>query len=412
MDLKMMGKESFEPGPERRMSYRACFQCCPTSERVDAKVLVHKHITENQELSSLVTMLAQNFRINKRLTFLLIEDNDGDNLDYAVSGMEIKRESALNDFLACEMKTIKTEEDIGDGILDQGDPDTTDLIEDDEDGEPSPINFEEDHQDEQGEDMLLEDSKERKSVGMACVCHECGKVLGTQGSLVRHVKMVHQKDPKYNWNKKIKDHTCKFCGIVIHNTYQKYFYHQQQCEAKVTGVNKYVCSICGRSFGTTYQHSNHYTSCSGKQKKYYNQKKCTFENCDYKTSTNIDLENHMNTQHLNKPISKNHICNTCGKTYNKTAQLNQHIRSTHLNEKPHECPTCGKCFARKEKLKDHILIHTGILKYRCVYCEKGFNNTGSLWNHKKHCSSKQVQIPNSVIVSTTQYAKSEYTKTE
>ena len=120
----------------------------------------------------------------------------------------------------------------------------------------------------------------------------------------------------------------------------------------------------------------------------------------------------MNTQHLNKPISKNHICNTCGKTYNKTAQLNQHIRSTHLNEKPHECPTCGKCFARKEKLKDHILIHTGILKYRCVYCEKGFNNTGSLWNHKKHCSSKQVQIPNSVIVSTTQYAKSEYTKTE
>ena len=241
-----------------------------------------------------------------------------------------------------------------------------------------------------GEDEDDEDSKEKKSE-LSCVCHECGKVLGTQGSLLRHVKMVHQKDPKYNWNKKIKDHTCKFCGIVIHNTYQKYFYHQQQCEAKVTGVNKYVCSICGRSFGTTYQHSNHYTSCSGKQKKYYNQKKCTFDNCDYKTSTNIDLENHINTQHLNKPISKNHICNTCGKTYNKTAQLNQHIRSAHLNEKPHECPTCGKCFARKEKLKDHILIHTGVLKYRCVYCDKGFNNTGSLWNHKKNCSSKEVQ---------------------
>ena len=42
-----------------------------------------------------------------------------------------------------------------------------------------------------GTNFMEEDSKERKSVDMACVCHECGKVLGTQGSLVRHVKMVH-----------------------------------------------------------------------------------------------------------------------------------------------------------------------------------------------------------------------------
>jgi len=380
------------------MSYRACLQCCPLAEGMEAKVLVHKHITDSQELAGLVAILAQNIRITRRITLLLLEDSDGAEEDTARRGVEIKRESSINEFLVCDMKTIKTE-DVDRNVQSNFMPDNADNVEVEDENGISQAQ----QQKDPGEEDEEEASKEKKC-DLSCVCHECGKVLGTQGSLLRHVRMVHQKDPKYNWNKKIKDHTCKFCGLVIHNTYQKYFYHQQQCEAKVTGVNKYVCSICGRSFGTTYQHSNHYTSCSGKQKKYYNQKKCTFENCDYKTSTNIDLENHINTQHLNKPISKNHICNTCGKTYNKTAQLNQHIRSTHLNEKPHECPTCGKCFARKEKLKDHILIHTGVLKYRCVYCDKGFNNTGSLWNHKKHCSSKEVQ--SSVI----QYAKTEYNK--
>ena len=92
------------------MSYRTCVQCCPLTEGEEAKVLVHKHITDSQELAGLVTMLAQNIRITRQVTFLLLEDSPGDEEVTARSEMEIKRESSVNDFLVCDMKTIKTED--------------------------------------------------------------------------------------------------------------------------------------------------------------------------------------------------------------------------------------------------------------------------------------------------------------
>ena len=164
MDLKT-GKESLEPGQERMMSYRACFQCCPNDEGVDAKVLVHKHITENQELANLVTMLAHNFRINKRLTFLLIEDNVAEEEDCTVSGMDIKRESALNEYLACEMKTIKTEEDNEDDVNDDVHddvnddiPDSSDFPEQEDDCETSKSCFK-DNDDEEDPGKTIDYSK-------------------------------------------------------------------------------------------------------------------------------------------------------------------------------------------------------------------------------------------------------------
>ena len=92
------------------MSYRACLQCCPLTEGEEAKVLVHKHITDSQELAGLVTMLAQNIRITRQLTFLLLEDSTGAEEVTDRSEMEIKREGSVNDFLVCDMKTIKTED--------------------------------------------------------------------------------------------------------------------------------------------------------------------------------------------------------------------------------------------------------------------------------------------------------------
>ena len=169
----------------------------------------------------------------------------------------------------------------------------------------------------------------------------------------------------------------------------RYFLHKQQCEAKATGVNPYICSICGRSFPTTNQHGNHFTTCSGKGKKYYNTKACSYDDCHYRTSSNIELDNHVKRTHLKIPISKDHVCTLCGNAYNKVAILNQHIKAVHLNEKPHKCPTCNKSFARKQKMKDHMKIHTGEAKYNCPLCKKQFNNGDSRWNHKKTCPGQK-----------------------
>ena len=127
---------------ERMMSYRACIQCCPIAEGMEAKVLVHKHITETQELAGLVTMLAQNFRITKQLTFLLLEDSGGEEEDSSLSGMEIKRESAINEFLACEMKTIKTE-DVEENVSNDCASQITNFLDEDDENEMSQSTFEE-----------------------------------------------------------------------------------------------------------------------------------------------------------------------------------------------------------------------------------------------------------------------------
>ena len=100
---------------QEKMSFESCTDCTPDEDGM-AKILVHNHITEYRELASLVGMIAQNFPINKRLTFLLIEDTVNAQEHCSESGMNtqaawanIKRESTLNDYLSCEMKTIKTE---------------------------------------------------------------------------------------------------------------------------------------------------------------------------------------------------------------------------------------------------------------------------------------------------------------
>ena len=94
----------------------------------------------------------------------------------------------------------------------------------------------------------------------------------------------------------------------------------------------------------------------------------------------------LNKIHLNLPITQDFVCPTCGAAYNKKAHLNMHIKAIHLNIKPHVCDTCGKSFAKKQILKEHQEIHSGVLRHKCHWCDKAYNNNGSKWNHMKSCS--------------------------
>ena len=112
---------------------------------------------------------------------------------------------------------------------------------------------------------------------------------------------------------------------------------------------------------------------------------CPYEGCDYGICGKINLENHINRIHLNKPISKEHVCQLCGNSYNKVHHLTQHIKSFHNNEKPYKCEICQKSFIRTSSLKEHMDSHTGVQRYKCPYCEKPFTHSGSMFHHKKNC---------------------------
>ena len=359
-----------QPLPEssKVVEYQPCSEC---SRHQINEVLFHSHVSQFDQLVKMIADIGQHFETHANVAVVVLGEGDP-------SKCQTKQE---------KMKS----EDCFDPSTDDRDTDlngNSDLNEDDPD-------FDIYSDDSRTRDCISKES-DKKVVGLqkkVFCCDECGKTFKERSSLWRHRKVTHEKIDKYiNRSKQVKEYTCPICKEIIHDTYQRYFLHKQQCEAKATGVNPYICSICGRSFPTTNQHGNHFTTCSGKGKKYYNTKACSYEDCQYRTSSNIELDNHVKRVHLKVPISKNHVCTLCGNAYNKVAILNQHIKSVHLKEKPHECPTCGRAFARKQKMKDHMKIHTGESKYTCPLCGKQFNNGDSRWNHKKTCPGKKEDI--------------------
>lgn len=82
-----------------------------------------------------------------------------------------------------------------------------------------------------------------------------------------------------------------------------------------------------------------------------------------------------------KGSEKNHVCNSCGRTYTHEFYLTRHMFS-HSGEKPFACKTCDKKFVQKAHLVQHMRVHTGEKPYSCHLCEnKAFNHK---YNYKTH----------------------------
>ena len=58
---------------------------------------------------------------------------------------------------------------------------------------------------------------------------------------------------------------------------------------------------------------------------------------------------------LNKEAKqkKKHICDICGKSYNSSSSLNEHVSSVHEKKKPFKCRKCGASYSSRGGLKHH-----------------------------------------------------------
>lgn len=121
---------------------------------------------------------------------------------------------------------------------------------------------------------------------------------------------------------------------------------------------------------------------------------------------------------------KNHVCETCGRSY-FTKQLLQihkahkhnaeemkhkcpHCESKfflkhHLNkhmeahriEKNHQCIVCGDTFRYQQSLKNHLLTHGNSMDFQCQTCSKKFQTKSNLQIHIKgvHEAKPSFQCP-------------------
>ena len=213
------------------------------------------------------------------------------------------------------------------------------------------------------------------------ICDDCGETCHGYITFKKHrAKHLHAD--------KVRELQCPFCLETLNMTHKQYSRHKYNCEAQLATGAEHMCENCGKAFPTYRKMKTHHGFCSGKYKGNYPAKKipCPYEGCSYEAHGKSHLDNHINKVHLNLPITQDFVCPTCGAAYNKKAHLNMHIKAIHLNIKPHVCDTCGKSFAKKQILKEHQEIHSGVLRHKCHWCDKAYNNNGSKWNHMRSCS--------------------------
>ncbi|EEB16914.1 conserved hypothetical protein [Pediculus humanus corporis] len=91
----------------------------------------------------------------------------------------------------------------------------------------------------------------------------------------------------------------------------------------------------------------------------------------------FDEETDYNDHLLIHPL----VCDKCGKTFHKKANLNLHMKR-HLETRPYECPFCPKSFITRQKLEEHKNGHSGKKPLKCGLCDKTFSRHSNLIQHK------------------------------
>ena len=100
---------------------------------------------------------------------------------------------------------------------------------------------------------------------------------------------------------------------------------------------------------------------------------------------------HVNIVHLKKlpkkePPKKSFFCEICGKSFNQSSNLKNHIETTHEVSK-NQCDLCGKFYATERKLKLHKQdLHNKVIK--CDNCDKLFGSRTRLNFHVSYSHDK------------------------
>jgi len=212
-------------------------------------------------------------------------------------------------------------------------------------------------------------------------CSQCEYQTTNQSNLRKHIKNVHVKTKENGYI------NCPKCNILL---------PPDQVETHECVF--YPCEICGKQFNSlggvqAHKRYSHEGICE--------QKKC--QECGKTFNNSILLQRHIDTVHervtchtcgekVGKWSLKKHlqsheektICEICKKA---VRNMKNHIRAMHTPEiqKSHECPECGKGFHKADNMQRHLMsVHLKQRPYKCRYgCSFAYNDISNRNAHEK-----------------------------
>ena len=287
-----------------------------------------------------------------------------------------------------------------------------------------------------GEEQLSNPSSSSVNVA-SYVCLICDKSFAKRVMLTRHKRTTKCKSGMKREGIPGKRHVCSTCGKCfsrpswrdIHQNYHTrekrypcsicdkvYFiprslsHHERTHRMTYKNLKKrsYLCETCGKSFSsstsvTVHQQSHHMV-----------EKAFTCSSCDKWFGSLGRLKSHEQVH----TGARDHICDTCGKSFHCKSSLSAHKSRTHsvlqmrvvcpicdrtfnnkwgmkshmrchTGEKPHACHVCGTSFSQPSALQDHLRIHTNSKPYSCHACGKKFVTVSQVKTHEKSHSSEK-----------------------
>ncbi|KAM3963982.1 LOW QUALITY PROTEIN: uncharacterized protein ACR2FA_002020 [Aphomia sociella] len=111
--------------------------------------------------------------------------------------------------------------------------------------------------------------------------------------------------------------------------------------------------------------------------------------CDKTFQKTMQLQNHLR----NHRAERRFVCTYCNKAFSQSNNLRAHLR-IHTNERPFKCSECGKAFTQVTNLNNHVRLHTGERPFVCPEpgCNKAYAQVTNLNQHRKrHLNGRPVE---------------------
>ncbi|XP_069545796.1 zinc finger protein 585A-like [Brachyistius frenatus] len=203
------------------------------------------------------------------------------------------------------------------------------------------------------------DGAKTKTTGHFCpIC--VGRRFRGPNKLARHMR-THTKE---------KPFSCSVCAMTFSQSY-----HMTRHVRNQHGFGQYICSKCGKSFGSWLELKAH--------KKTHVIEGLTCLACDKQFKEKAALVSHLKLHKKVDTSPRSLICGDCGKVFGRMYHLKRHI-VTHrkaTNGECYTCPDCQKDFAFPEDLNKHLEIHVKENNGMCPKCNETFSGPEELEMH-------------------------------